>query len=735
MKNSYLLLFIVTLFVSNASAQTWNNIGPEGGFFKDFVIHPSNSNIIYAGSDDGGGVWKTINGGDSWDLLTGDYPNFTGWHMTMDLEHPDTLYFCELYGRYGILKTTDGGDTFEHLTDGFNFNRDLQTTQLVIYPGDGDTLFASTGEGDDFGRIGNGIFSSYNGGSTWNYAGLQNHSVHCINISATERLLAGTDENGLWFSDDIGVTWELHPDVPDTATVLQIDIMDGVLAISGGANGVYVSFDNGLTFANIGIIGESNFDLAILSTTPNFEIISTGFFHPNHFTSETLLWTAITDPLLEDHILIGIDAVDDLIIAGIFSSTEIIKSTDNGATWNAFVSNPIATEIRSVRVDPNSDHIYTSLQHSYNLSGDRYNKEVLAISEDDGSTWTRTGPLAHGMDLVIHPDDSETLFLGTFAQGLFKTTDGFATWESARAGNKLILDLVIDPENTAEMILSELDIPTITTGVFKSTDGGDTWYNTGDLAATQIVYNSDNDTVFFSTENGIYISDDNGESINPTPAYFGGDVVLSIAYNSPYLYAGTKDGKLFKIDNDGLVEEITGDWNGDGPAEVRNLMYEGNSIIVGLNGAEQDSSHNLSGGVWQSIDNGESWIDLTGNLTNNNIYGNTALAVANNGDLIVGTYGQSLFRTGDVVLASIGNEILEPSIAIFPNPSNGQTRITAASAIEAILITTLDGKIILENKNLDSKQFLLNQSELSAGVYIITMRVNGVNSTHKWVVK
>lgn len=734
MKNFCLLLFIFTFSNSNSFAQTWTNFGPEGGFFKDFVIHPSNSNIIYAGSDDGGGVWKSINAGDTWELLTGDYPNFTGWHITMDLEHPDTLYFCELYGRYGILKTTDGGETFEHLTDGFNFNRDLQTTQLVLYPGNGDTLFASTGEGDDFGRIGHGIFSSYNGGSTWNYSGLQDNSVHCINISDSDRLLAGTDENGLWYSDDIGMTWENHPDIPDTATVLQMDKMNGILVVSGSANGVYVSFDNGLTFANIGIVGESNFNLAILATTPYLEIISTGFFHPNYFTSETLLWTGITDPLLEDHILIGIDAVDDLIIAGIFSSTEILKSTDNGATWSTLNSNPLATEIRAVRVDPDSDRIYTSLQHSYNLGGDRYNKEALAISEDNGVTWSRKGPLAHGMDVIIHPDNSETLFLGTFAQGLFKTINGFATWEPARAGNKLILDVVIDPENTDNMLLSELDIPTVITGVFKSIDGGETWYETSNLTATQIVYNSDNDRVFFSTENGIYISDDNGESIGAIPAYFDGKVVLSIAYNSPYLYAGTQNGKLFKIDNDGLVEEITGDWNGDGPNEVRNIMYEGNSIIVGLNGAEQDSSHNLNGGVWQSIDNGESWMDLTSNLTNNNIYGNTAIAVANNGDLIVGTYGQSLFKTGDIVLSVPENEFEEPSIVIFPNPTNGPTQITTQSAIQSVMITTIDGKIVYENKTIGSNKLILKNTLLETGIYIVTVSVKGNSATSQLVV-
>jgi photosystem II stability/assembly factor-like uncharacterized protein len=735
MKNRFLIFFAISFLFTNVFGQTWENIGPGGGFFKDFVIHPTNPDIVYAGSDDGGGVWKTTNGGSSWSLLTGDYPNFTGWHIEMDIEHPDTLYFCELYGRYGVLKTTDGGLTLEEQTDGFIFNKDFQTTQLAIFPGDGDTLFASTGEGGDFGRIGNGVFSSYNGGETWNYSGLQSKSVHCIKVIETGRLFAGSDEHGLWYSDDVGENWILHPDVPDTASIVQLNEKNGVLIASGSIHGVYISFDNGATFANIGLVGEFNFEVEILSTSPHVELIATGFLHPNRFTSETLLWTPITDPLLEDHLLIGAAAQDGLIYAGIFSDTQIIKSTDNGATWTQLENNPIATEIRSISVDPESDRIYASLQHSYNLNGDRYNKEVLALSTDAGETWTRKGPLAHGMELEMHPTETETIFLGTFAQGLFKTTDGFETWESARSGNKLILDVVIDPDNTDEMILSELDIPTVITGVYKSVDGGETWYNTGTVAATEIAYNTDNDEVYFSSENGIFLSTDNGETIGATPEFFEGEVVLSVIYESPFIYAGTEEGLLYKIDAAGTVEEISGDWNSEYPTEVRNIRFIDNSLIVGLNGAEQDTLHNLNGGVWQSIDGGATWVDLTDGLTNTNVFGHTGIAVSNDRQLLIGTYGQGIFKSDGLVL-SLPEQRLDFNVPeIFPNPNNGNIQITAASEIESILITAMDGKLVYEINKVQANQFFVHQAQLEPGVYIVTIQVNGSRTAQQMVVE
>lgn len=77
--------------------------------------------------------------------------------------------------------------------------------------------------------------------------------------------------------------------------------------------------------------------------------------------------------------------------------------------------------------------------------------------------WTYTGPLAHGLDLAMDPTDPETIYLGTFAQGLFKSTDGFDSWENIREGNKLVMGLAINPDVSNELLISEFDI---TTGIF-----------------------------------------------------------------------------------------------------------------------------------------------------------------------------------------------------------------------------------------------------------------------------
>ncbi len=497
-----------------------------------------------------------------------------------------------------------------------------------------------------------------------------------------------------------------------------MDEEDGIIVVSAAANGVYLSEDGGSSFENIGVVGDFNFDLAITATEPYVEIISSGFFQPNRYSSETDTWAPLAVSFMEGHLLIGIDAVGDEIYAGIFSNTKIIHSSNGGDTWERLDHNPIASEIRAVAVAPDSDRIYTSIQNSYNFSGDAYNTESISRTTDGGNTWEYIGPLAHGLDLVMHPENAETLFLGTFANGLFRTTDGFDSWENVRAGNKLIPSIAINKISPGEILISEFDFSESTFGIYKSEDGGDSFYKTGDIVATDMVYRNGTDTVYFSHDTGIYMSIDNAESVPTVPAFLLGENVLSLAYGASYLYAGTEEGRLYKIDATGFVEEITGGWNVDKPTAINNILYFGSSLIVGLNGAEQDTLNNLSGGVWQSLDGGGSWFDLSAGLTNNNVFGNTGLAISNEGSLIVATYGQGCFQSVGLILGIAemekGNEL---ELSLYPNPSADILFFTSEHTLKSGKILDASGQIIhqLSDQNLDEGKISIR--DLSSGAY------------------
>lgn len=230
------------------------------------------------------------------------------------------------------------------------------------------------------------------------------------------------------------------------------------------------------------------------------------------------------------------------------------------------------------------------------------------------------------------------------------------------------------------------------------------------------------------------MSEDNGETLPLVPTYLSGELVLFLAYSAPYLYAGTEEGLLYKIDQTGGIAEITGPWNGDKPTAIHNLLYAGNSIIVGLSGAEQDTLHNLNGGVWQSIDDGETWVDITGNMTNTNVFGNAGLAIDENGNVLAATYGLGIFQSNDLVL-SMDEAPRDTDFSCFPNPALERILIQALSPISSIAIQDLSGKTVMVYEANNSNEITINVQEMTAGIYTLTVHFENKTLVKKLIIQ
>jgi photosystem II stability/assembly factor-like uncharacterized protein len=101
---------------------------------------------------------------------------------------------------------------------------------------------------------------------------------------------------------------------------------------------------------------------------------------------------------------------------------------------------------------------------------------VIPASGTDLAKWTSLGPDGGWITaLVIDPHDPATVYAGTRHNGVFKTSDGGTTWNSASAGlpDPWVWDLKIDPQNTSTLYVS------LNSGVFKTTDAGATWLPAG----------------------------------------------------------------------------------------------------------------------------------------------------------------------------------------------------------------------------------------------------------------
>lgn len=194
----------------------WNSRGPQnvGGRTRALVIHPTSPEIMWAGSVSGG-VWKTLDGGQSWFPLADFLGNLSANTLAIDPDDPDVLYLGTGEGYFngdaidgqGIYKTTDGGAHWTQLpgTSGWQ-----TVNRIAISPADSHVLLAATRYG--------GLQRSTDGGQSWTNVRWAQGSF-CVAFHPTDgnkavaQVLDYDFNANQWFhqalySNDGGITWQ-----------------------------------------------------------------------------------------------------------------------------------------------------------------------------------------------------------------------------------------------------------------------------------------------------------------------------------------------------------------------------------------------------------------------------------------------------------------------------------------------------------------------------------------------
>jgi hypothetical protein len=145
-----------------------------------------------------------------------------------------------------------------------------------------------------------------------------------------------------------------------------------------------------------------------------------------------------------------------------------------------------------------------------------------ALSGNAGSQLLKAGRLNF---ITFDPSNSNTLWVGAPAGGLWKSTNGGTSWTTNTDNLPVVgcSDLAIDPTNTSIMYLATGDGDagdTRSIGVLKSTDGGTTWSSTGLTNAVtsyflirRLIINPSNTQILLAaTNSGVYRTTNGGTS-------------------------------------------------------------------------------------------------------------------------------------------------------------------------------------------------------------------------------
>jgi photosystem II stability/assembly factor-like uncharacterized protein len=176
------------IYKSTDAGETWQLMGLEATeVIARIVVHPTDPDIVYVaalghiwGSNPERGLYKTTDGGQTWELSKhiSDRAGFVD--VVMDPRDPDVLFaaswervrgpwFLDSGGPGSALwKTTDAGVTWTEVEGGGFPTTTKGRIGLAIAPSDPDVMYAMVEAEEEEDRSGgNGLYRSADGGATW----------------------------------------------------------------------------------------------------------------------------------------------------------------------------------------------------------------------------------------------------------------------------------------------------------------------------------------------------------------------------------------------------------------------------------------------------------------------------------------------------------------------------------------------------------------------------------------
>ena len=170
--------------------------------------------------------------------------------------------------------------------------------------------------------------------------------------------------------------------------------------------------------------------------------------------------------------------------------------------WNQTSGwNPGVGRITSIGIDPNNEnHMIVG-----SPTGGVWK------TTDGSATWTALTDNLSNINvyaLTIHPTNSDIYFWGSDSGVIFKSTDAGATWNLlADTGNGNVNKILINPSNTNQLFCS-----TESSGVFQSTDGGANWgkIHASSSRGYDIEFKPGDTNTIYATGNSFFKSTDGG---------------------------------------------------------------------------------------------------------------------------------------------------------------------------------------------------------------------------------
>ena len=579
----------------------------------DIAIDPNNKDIVWVGtgeanifrsSNAGCGVFKTSDGGKTWNLM-GLENTYTIGRIRVNPNNSNIIYVAATGHEWtpneerGLFKTTDGGQTW---TKTLYIDKNTGVNDVVLDPKDPDIVYCTTWERVRLKwndprtyetNMNNCIWKSTDGGKNWkkidqglppaNKRGRIGIDIACSNPEVLYAYVDNYEIASKAKTGDLDSYGRQMKDIIKGATIFRTD--------NSGANWKQVS---GLTTEQ-GTFMEKHsatygWVFGQMRVDPNDEntLYSMGI-ELNQSTDGGKTFKSLDGPHADHHGL-WIDPANSNYLLDVQDGGLTI-SYDRGKTWKYPIKELPLAQFYNIAYDFSTPfRVFGSIQDHHSFYG---TVDLSAGRDKVPATEFKHTLGAEGSTHAINPADNNTIYSSTFYGALARAQiDNYPASIKNLIPNRFPGEEPLRGEWVAPSILSKHNPDIVYHGmqyVMMSRDKGDTW----EFISPDLSYNN--------PEKRGDINYQTISVLDESPLKFG------------LLYAGTDDGRVWRTKDGGKF------WK-----EIRNVAvpekfvsrivasgFDIGTVYMTQSGRRDDDFQVY---IWKSNDFGDTWQDISGNI-------------------------------------------------------------------------------------------------------------------------
>ncbi len=572
-----------------AEPQSWAPVGPPGGDVRSLVTDAHDPRIVYLGTGSGS-VYRSDDSALHWRRLQPGFPVPDASLDDLVVDPSGVLYagYWEVLGPGGgVARSEDGGRTFVVLPG----IAGQAVRSLALAPSNPRVLVAGTLAG---------VFRSRDAGQSWERISpegdveLRNVNSVAVDPADPETIYVGTWHLP-WKTRDGGRTWRsIHTGIINDSDIMTLTIdrrlPDVVYATA--CSGIYRTRDAAQRWTKVRGIPSSSrrtraFALHPLRTDTLYAGTTEGFWASEDGGAS---WRIRTDrPLVVNAVLV---LADGTLLLGC-DGAGVLRSSNGGAAWAPSNLGFSERFVSRIVYDPANGRVLAG------VLGDRRYGGVFAAPRAEGP-WSRVASGLEGREVLSLTLAGTAALAGT-DDGLFLAAPG-APWRRLLT----VVDGVDSHPRAVDVVaVSERSFLVATPkGILRTVDGGERWerklLGVGGPVSALGVSSLDRRWVLAATSMAFFLSGDGGVTWEVAAevskqlrihalAFLPGSERVAFAATSGGLLKTADQGRTWHPRGGGLPQlDITG-------------------LALHPDGRTLAASDYSAGGVWRSIDAGDTW--------------------------------------------------------------------------------------------------------------------------------